>query len=123
MQNLIDKARELWKNLNNKAKNPQTDKLTAVATSYEVNLVPDVKIQMIQAQKIRNLVLFICIVVSIASVGVVLVLLSIKSGQDIAMATQDSKLEKMSEKLNSYEELGDLVTVQRQLENLTTFGR
>lgn len=57
--------------------------LTTVATDYEVNLVPDVKIQMIKALKMRNLVLFICIVVAVASVGVVLVLLGIKSGQTL----------------------------------------
>lgn len=58
---------------------------TTVNTTYEINLVPEVKHQMIKAQKLRNLVLFICIVVSAASLGVVAVLFSIKSGQDIAM--------------------------------------
>ena len=36
--------------------------LTAVATDYEVNLVPDVKIQMIKALKMRNLVLFLSLI-------------------------------------------------------------
>ncbi len=93
--------------------------LTAVATDYEVNLVPDVKIQMIKALKMRNLVLFICILVSAISVGVVLVLFSIKSGQDIAMSNQDKRLESMSIKMNDYEELDDLVTIQRQLDMIS----
>lgn len=92
--------------------------ITTVSTDYEINLVPDVKLQMIRAQKMRNLVLFICIVVSAVSVGVVLVLFSIKSGQDIAMSNQDKKLATMSAKLMGYEELGDLVTIQSQLDRL-----
>lgn len=82
---------------------------------YEINLVPEVKMQMIKTQKMRNLVLFICIVVSSIAVGVVVILFGIKSGQDIAMHNQDSKLETMSEKLNGYDEFEDLITIQDQL--------
>lgn len=92
--------------------------VTTVNTDYEINLVPEVKHQMIKALKLRNLVLFICIVVSAVSLGVVAVLFSIKSGQDIAMSSQDKKLETMSAKLMGFEELGDLVTIQGQLEKL-----
>lgn len=93
--------------------------ISTVATQYEINLVPEVKLQMIKAQKLRNLVLFVCILVSVVSVGVVLVLFGIKSGQDIAMANQDGKLETLSAKLMGYEELGDIVTIQAQLEKLS----
>jgi len=92
--------------------------VTTVSAGYEINLVPEVKHQMIKAQKLRNLVLFICIVVSAVSLGVVAILFSIKSGQDIAMSSQDKKLEKMSAKLMGFEELGDFVTVQSQLGKL-----
>lgn len=92
--------------------------ITTVATTYEINLVPEVKAQMIRAQKIRNLVLYICIMVSVISVGVVLVLFGVKSGQDIAIHNQDKRLETMSAKLMGYEELGDLVTIQNQLSRL-----
>ena len=61
---------------------------TNVKTNYEINLVPEVKMQMIKAQKMRNLVLFICIVVSSVAVGAVVVLFGIKSGQDIAISSQ-----------------------------------
>lgn len=84
-------------------------------SNYEINLVPDVKMQMIRAQKTRNLVLFICIVVSSVAVGAVVVLFGIKSGQDIAISSQDKRIELMSNKLNSYNELGSLVTFQNQL--------
>ncbi len=92
--------------------------ITTVATVYEINLVPEVKAQMIRAQKMRNLVLYICIMVSVISVSVVLVLFGIKSGQDIAIGSQDKRLGEMSAKLMGYEELGDLVTIQNQLSRL-----
>ena len=91
---------------------------TTVKTNYEINLVPEVKMKMIKAQKMRNLVLFICIVVSSVAVGVVVILFGVKSGQDIAIASQDNKLATMSEKLNSYTELNDLVTIQAQLSSI-----
>lgn len=90
-----------------------------VGSTYEINLVPEVKMQMIKAQKMRNLVLFVCIVVSSVAVSVVLVLFGIKSGQDIAMAGKDTRLALMSQKLNEYAELNDLVTIQGQLTGIT----
>lgn len=88
---------------------------STVSTTYEINLVPEVKAQMIKAQRMRNMVLFICIVVSSVAVGVVLVLFGVKSGQDIAISNQDKRLATMSETLNSYSELNDLVKIQDQL--------
>lgn len=102
---------------------PKNPLVTTVATTYEINLVPEVKMQMIRAQKLRNLVLYICIMVSVISVGAVLVLFGIKSGQDIAMAGQDKRLELMSEKLTGYDELSDLVTIQTQLSRLDSIAK
>lgn len=91
---------------------------STVSSTYEINLVPAVKAEMIQAQRVRNLVLFICIVVSCVAVGVVVILFGIKSGQDIAIGNQDNRLELMSGKLNEYAELDDIVTIQTQLEGI-----
>jgi len=89
---------------------------TESGETYEISLVPAVKLQLIKAQKIRNRVFFGCIVVSCAALGVVLILFSIKSGQDIAMSNQDKRLESLSEKINSYSELDGLITIQNQLD-------
>ena len=110
---------DLMGTITGKKKKEEPQLVTTVGTTYEINLVPAVKAQMIKALKMRNLVLFICIIVSAASVGAVLILFGIKSGQDIAMANQDGKLETMSAKLLGYEELGDLVTIQSQLDRLS----
>ena len=110
---------DLMGTITGKKKKEEPQLVTTVGTTYEINLVPAVKAQMIKALKMRNLVLFICIIVSAASVGAVLILFGIKSGQDIAMANQDGKLETMSAKLLGYDELGDLVTIQSQLDRLS----
>ena len=109
---------ELSAKITGKKKDEGPQLITTVGKTYEINLVPAVKAQMIKALKLRNLVLFICIVVSASAVGVVLVLFGIKGGQDIAIANQDGKLATMSAKLLGYEELGDLVTIQNQLDKL-----
>ena len=85
---------------------------------YEINLVPDVKLQMIKMQKVRNLVLFICLIIIAALAGVLLVLGSIKGGQDIAMHNQDSRLSKMSETVMNYEGLNEFLTIQDQLDKI-----
>lgn len=113
---------ELVGKVTGKQATPEVPLITTVAKEYEINLVPEVKLQMIKAQKMRNLVLFICIVVSAVSVGVVAVLFSIKSGQDIAMTVQDNRLNKMSVKLAEYDELGNLVAIQSQLEKMGELG-
>lgn len=114
------KIRQMWAKLWGKPvpdDNGSVINLT-VKTDYEINLVPNVKAQMIRAQKMRNYVLFLCIVISSVAIGVVVILFGVKSGQDIAMSNQDSKLELLSKKLNGYSELSNLITVQGQLQGI-----
>lgn len=85
---------------------------------FEINLVPDVKAEMIRAQKMRNLVFFMATVVSIIALGLVLLLFSIKAGQDISLNGKDAQLELMSAKLEDFDGLDELLTVQSQLANL-----
>ena len=47
----------------------------------EINLVPDIKNEMIKALKMRNLIFFICIVSVIVSLGIVAILGAIVGGQ------------------------------------------
>lgn len=90
---------------------------------FEINLVPDIKEQMIKTLKLRNLILFICIVVAAAAGGVILFLLTVKGGQDIRMSTQDTVLAQMSKTLNSYEDLGELLTLKGQINKLDEIGQ
>ena len=89
---------------------------------YEINLVPDIKLQMIKMLKVRNLVFFICLVVVAAVAGVVLVLSMIVGGQAIAMNSQDRRLNDMSAKVLGYEGLNEFLTIQSQLDGLAKIG-
>lgn len=59
---------------------------------YEINLVPDVKNEMLKKQRLSNLILFIVIIVVAACVGLVLILGSIAGGQNIALSIQDTEI-------------------------------
>lgn len=89
---------------------------------FEISLVPDIKKEAIKAQKLRNLILFVCIVVSAIAIGVVAILFGIKGGQDIALSVQEGKIKSMSEKMNSFESLGEFLTIQDELGNLSTIA-
>ena len=88
----------------------------------EINLVPDIKNEMIKALKLRNLIFFICIVVAIGAIGVTLVFWGIVGGQRLALSGKDNTLDAMSKKINSYEDLGDFLTIKDQLGNLATIA-
>lgn len=119
LRELGNKAKQTFAKITGKSAGNNGSLITAtVKTNYEINLVPQVKAEMIKAQKMRNIVLFICILVSSIAIGGVVILFGIKSGQDIAMASQDGRLKEMSQKLNGYNELNNLITIQGQLEGV-----
>ena len=89
---------------------------------FEINLVPDVKAEMIRAQKKRNVVFFVSAVVSAIAAWLVVVLLGVKVGQDVRINAQDSQLKQMSDKIESYDGLSELLTVQKQLSDLQTIS-
>lgn len=98
---------------------PEEQVMTEQTGFYEINLVPDIKSDMIKAQKKRNLMFFICIVISIVSVSTVAILGSIKGAQDITMAGQDTHLKNLSNKITNYEELPEFLTIQNQLKGIS----
>jgi hypothetical protein len=53
--------------------------------ALEINLVPDIKNEMIKTLKLRNFILFLCIVVASASVAVTFIFGLIVGGQSIAI--------------------------------------
>ena len=86
----------------------------------EINLVPDIKDQMIKTLKLRNFIFFLCIVVASASVGVTFIFGAIVGGQQIAIDSKTATLSSLSEKLNSYRDLNDFLTIKDQLGNISS---
>lgn len=81
----------------------------------EINLVPDIKNDMIKALKLRNLIFFLSFVVAAASVGVTVVAGLTAGGQQIALDSRKNAIDELSAKLNSYNDLTDFLTIKDQL--------
>ena len=86
----------------------------------EINLVPDIKGEMIKTLKLRNLIYFICIAVGITSLSVVAIFWLISGGQKLALDGKKTTLETLSKKLNSYSDLNEFLTIKDQVGNIST---
>ena len=86
----------------------------------EINLVPDIKDEMIKTLKLRNFIFFICLVVAIASVGVTALIGLIAGGQKLALDGKKTTIDNLSSKLNSYSDLNEFLTIKDQLGNIST---
>ena len=85
----------------------------------EINLVPDIKEEMIKALKLRNFIFFVCIIVASASVGVILLFATIAGGQQAIADGNKAKIEFVLEKLRQYMNMsGDKISV----EEIKSFG-
>ena len=82
---------------------------------FEINLVPDAKAELVEAQKSRNLVVFVCTVVCIVSVAFVVLSFLFKLTQDVTIGSQDTHLKALSSKLKEYDGLDEILTIQNQL--------
>ena len=85
---------------------------------FEINLVPDVKAQLLRAQRLRNFVMFISIVVAAGSAAVVMILAGVVVGQNIAREDKKAKITALDEKVDSFGSLSSLLTMQGQLADL-----
>lgn len=123
----LEKLKKIdWKNADVKTlfqkNNGKPEVLKETATKFEINLVPEVKMKMIKSLKMRNLIIFACIVIAGVSAGIVAILGSVVTGQNVAMGNQDQRLELMSSKINSFEGLEEYLTIQDQLGNISTIN-
>ena len=89
----------------------------------EINLVPSVKEEMIKAIKLRNLILFICITVSIASIVVAAIFATIMFGQRGALDGKNNMINSLSSKLNSYSDLNEFLTIKDQLGDINSLTK
>lgn len=92
--------------------------MTEQNKTYEINLVPEIKRQMIKAMRFRNIMLFVCIILASVAGATVVIMGGIWESQNISMSVQDGKLKTMSEKLKSYDSLSEFLTIQTQLNDL-----
>lgn len=86
----------------------------------EINLVPDVKQELIKAQRVRAGVISMAIIVGISAVGVVVVLgIWVFAVQTARSIVTDKIIKSESQKLSSVEDISNTLTIQNQLSKLT----
>ena len=59
---------------------------------YEISLVPDVKFELLRKQKMRNFIIFICLIVVAACAAVIVILLVTIGVQNVHLADQDNEI-------------------------------
>lgn len=85
----------------------------------EINLVPDVKQELINAQRIRTSVISLSILVGIAAIAIVIVLAVWVFGIQAARgALSDDAIKKESQKLSQVADITNILTIQNQLSKL-----
>ena len=82
----------------------------------EINLVPDVKQELIRAQRVRTSVISIAIVVGIGAAGLVVLLAVYVFGIQTARGLwEDNQIKTHHEELSKVEDISNTLTVQNQL--------
>jgi hypothetical protein len=82
----------------------------------EINLVPDVKQELIQANRVRTVVISSAVLVGLVAVGVVVLLaVYLFLGQAVRSNLADATINDKSKKLMNISDLGNTLTIQNQL--------
>lgn len=93
----------------------------AVRVPIQVNLVPDVKQQLLDAQRKRNFVITVAAIASVASVGLLLLLVIYTFVyQNLRMGDLRNRIDKSYEQFTAIPGVQDLVTIQNQVNLLNT---
>lgn len=86
----------------------------------ELNLVPDVKQELLQAQRVRNTVISIAIIVGVVSLGIVVILaLYYFGGQTVRTNILDGQIKEKISELKDTDDLSNTLTIQNQLSKLS----
>lgn len=84
----------------------------------QLNLLPDVKLKYIKAQKTQSLVIGISFIVTVIAVAILALLLAIDFGEKASISSLKSKVANNTSILTGKPEISSILTVQNQLESL-----
>ena len=84
----------------------------------QINLVPDVKLELIRAQRHRNIVISTAILVMIASVGVIVLLGATIGYQAVRTTVLTGQIKEKDEEFRSKPDIAKTVTIQNQLQSI-----
>lgn len=89
----------------------------------EINLLPDVKQELIKAQKIRSMVISFAILIGSVSIAVVVLLaLYVYTVQGVRSNAADEDIKKRNKTLTSFEDLSKTLTIQNQLSKISALN-
>ncbi|MBC7565263.1 hypothetical protein H7100_03495 [Candidatus Saccharibacteria bacterium] len=89
----------------------------------EINLIPDVKQELIRARMVRSAVISGAIIAIIAAAGLVVVLsIYIFGVQTVRGAVADASIKSSSDKLASIDDLSKILTIQNQLTKMSALN-
>jgi len=86
----------------------------------QINLVPDVKQEMLHAQRMRNVAISLSIVIGLVAVGVVVALALILGGQVAVQKIEEGQIKTGYSKLSSVSDLDSALTIQNQLGTISS---
>jgi len=86
----------------------------------QINLVPDVKQEMLHAQRMRNVAISLSIVIGLVAVAVVVALALILGGQVAVQKIQEGQITTGYNKLSSVSDLDSALTIQNQLGTISS---
>lgn len=88
----------------------------------ELNLVPDVKQDLIRARKVRNLVVSGAIIAGLVSLGLVILLSVYLFGVQVLRSTlANNAITQKSQELKQVPDLANMLTIQSQLANISKY--
>lgn len=85
----------------------------------QINLIPDVKQEMLSAQRMRNIAISLSILVGVVAAGIVIALALILGAQTAVQKFQEGQITDGYKKLSSVPDLGSSLTVQNQLATIS----
>jgi len=88
----------------------------------EINLVPDVKQELLRAQHTRAVVISSSIITSIVAVGIVVLILLYMGTQVVRGRVADDNISKKGEQFASIEDLSKILTIQNQLSAINSLN-
>lgn len=89
----------------------------------EINLIPDVKQELIKAQKVRSTVISFSILAGILTLALVTILAAYSYGvQTVRSGLLDNEIKSGADKLASVEDLSKTLTIQNQLTKLSALN-
>jgi Tfp pilus assembly protein PilN len=86
----------------------------------QLNLLPDVKLEYIHAQRLRRLMVTVSVLISVASVGILILLFLYGLTQKNQLHNAQRDINKYSSELKNKKDISKVLTVQNQLSELST---